>query len=109
VGRGYRAASAQVEALGRDKRLRDAELSEQRRVFETYGALCGDEGVSLLDGLLNGRSLIGRRQDAALRACAAVALGRVGSQAARAALARASDEKDVVVRAAVQRALRGAA
>lgn len=106
VGRGYRAASVQVEALVRDRRLRDAELGEQMLVFETYGALCGDAGVPLLDGLLNGRSLLGRRQDAALRACAAVALGRIGTSAAQAALVRAGDEKDVVVRSAVQRALR---
>ncbi|HEU4629404.1 MAG TPA: HEAT repeat domain-containing protein [Gemmatimonadaceae bacterium] len=109
VGRGYRAASALVEALVRDRRTRDADRAEQLLIFETYGALCGDDGIPLLDGLLNGRSLIGRRQDPALRACAAVALGRVGTEAARAALARAAEEKDVVVRSAVQRALRGAA
>ena len=33
--------------------------------------MCGDAGVSLLDGFLNGRSLFGKRGDPELRACAA--------------------------------------
>ena len=71
-------------------------------------SLCGDAGIALLDGMLNGKSMFGRREDAELRACAAVALGRIGSAEARASLQRAATEKDVVVRNAVGRALRGA-
>lgn len=104
--RGVRAALPRLEELVKDRRLRSADLSEQMAVFEAYGALCGDAGVSLLDGLLNGRSLLGRRHDPSVRACAAVALGRVGSAAAREALRRAADEKEPVVRTAVQRAMR---
>lgn len=108
IGAGrYRAALGTLEAQVRDRRARSADLTEQMALFEAYGALCGDEGVGQLDTLLNGRSLLGRRQDPALRACAAVALGRVGSDRARAALGKAAGEKDAVVRAAVQRALRG--
>ena len=64
-------------------------------------------GVATLDQMLNGKSLFGRREDAELRACAAVALGRVGTPDAQAALRQAANEKDVVVRNAVARALRG--
>ncbi len=105
----YRGALAPLDAIVRERRVRDADLTEQMAVFEAYGALCGDDGVAYLDGLLNGRTMLGRRQDPPIRACAAVALGRADTPKARAALARAADEKDVVVRAAVQRAVRGGA
>ncbi|HEY0971761.1 MAG TPA: HEAT repeat domain-containing protein [Gemmatimonadales bacterium] len=102
---GYRGAAPRLEALVKERR-RDADLSEQMILFEAYGASCGEGGIPLLDGLLNGRSLLGRRPEAQVRACAAVALGRVGTPRAQQALARAEGEKDVVVRTAVQRALR---
>lgn len=105
---GYRGALPALEALVRGRQLRERDLTEQMAVFDAYGAVSGDEGVQLLDGLLNGRSLIGRRPDSTLRACAAVALGRIGSERALQALRRASEEKEAVVRTAVQRALRGA-
>jgi hypothetical protein len=78
-------------------------------VFEAYGGLCGDDGVTALDAMLNGKSMFGRREDAEMRACAAVALGRVNTSRAQDALRRAMSEKDVIVRNAVNRALRGAA
>ena len=64
-------------------------------------------GVVTLDALLNGKSMFGRREDAEVRACAAVALGRVGTPDAQASLRLSANEKDVVVRTAVARALRG--
>jgi len=76
-------------------------------VFVAYGTLCGEGGVAALDATLNGKSLFGRRDDTELRACAAVALGRIGSASAQEALRRSVDAKDVVVRNAVARALRG--
>jgi hypothetical protein len=107
--RGYRVAVPRLEALLRSKGCREADLTEKMTVFEAFGSLCGDDGVPFLDGLLNGRGMLGRREDAAFRACAAMALGRVGSPAALKALQRASDEKDAVVRTAVSRAMRGPA
>jgi HEAT repeat protein len=44
-----------------------------------------------------------------LRACAAMALGRIGSQKAQESLRQSSGEKEVLVRNAVNRALRGEA
>jgi HEAT repeat protein len=107
AARAYRPALARVEGVVKGKALREADLTEKMAFFEAYGALCGDAGVALLDGVLNGKGLLGRREDAEVRACAAVALGRVGSRAALEALSRASGDKEVVVRSAVNRAMRG--
>jgi hypothetical protein len=107
AARTHRQALPKVEALIRGKALREADLTEKMAMFEAYGTLCGDAGVSLLDGLLNAKGIFGRREDPELRACAAMALGRVGTEAALGALRRASSEKEVLVRNAVSRALRG--
>jgi len=42
-----------------------------------------------------------------MRACAALALGKIGSDRARQSLQSAAGEDDAVVRSAVNRALRG--
>jgi HEAT repeat protein len=60
----------------------------------------------LCDGILNGKGFLGRREEPEIRACAAVALGRIGTARALESLRTASGEKDVVVRNAVTRALR---
>jgi HEAT repeat protein len=107
-GRSYRAALPRLEAAVKGRGVRDADLSEKMAMFEAYGTMCGDAGVATLDGMLNGKSLFGPRADAELRACAAMALGKVATPLAQAALHKAATEKDVVVRNAVSRALRGA-
>jgi len=93
----------------RRKELRAADLGEKMALFEAYGALCGDAGVPELDGLLNARGLLGAKEIPEMRACAARALGLVATPSAIDALQRAADTKDVVVRSAVARALRGGA
>jgi HEAT repeat protein len=58
--------------------------------------------------LLNGKGgLFNRKEDPDIRACAALALGKVGTQRAQTALQKAMGEKDVVVRTAVNRSLKG--
>jgi HEAT repeat protein len=109
AARGYRAALPRVEGVIKGKALRDADLTEKMAFFELYGSLCGDSGVEYLDNLLNGKGFLGRREDAELRACAAMALGRIGSANASACLRKSAQEKDVVVRNAVTKALRGGA
>ena len=52
---------------------------------------------------------LGRKEDSEVRACAAIALGRIGSDKAIDALRKAAAEKDFIVRNAVTRALRGGA
>jgi hypothetical protein len=105
--RTYRPVLAKLDAVVKGRAIRDADLTEKMAVFEAYGALCGEDGVAPLDALLHGKSLFGRREDSELRACAAVALGRINSPRAQESLRRAANEKDVVVRNAASRALRG--
>jgi len=50
-----------------------------------------------------------RKADPETRACAAMGLGRIGSSDATDALRRASKEKDIMVRSAINKALRGGA
>ena len=107
AARAHRTALPRIEALIKDKVVRDADLTEKMTHFEAYGALCGDAGVPLLDGLLNGKTFFGRKEDVELRACAAMALGRVGTPRALELLRAAQGEKEVLVRNAVNRALRG--
>jgi hypothetical protein len=106
--RGARSALPKLEAAVKGKALRSADLTEKMAVFDAYGAACGDGGVPLLDGLLNERGLLGRREEPELRACAALALGRVGTPDALDALRRAAADQNIVVRSAVARALRSA-
>lgn len=103
----HRPALPKVEAAIKGKRLAEADLTEKMALFEAFGAMCGEGGISLLDGLLNAKSFFGRREDPELRACAAMALGRVGTPNAIAVLRRAAADKEILVRNAVNRALRG--
>jgi hypothetical protein len=109
TARAYRPVLPRLESAVKGKGVRDADLTEKMAFFEGYGALCGDGGVPHLDSILNGKGFLGRREDPELRACAAIALGRVGTQKAQEALRKAAAEKDIVVRNAVTRALRGGA
>lgn len=107
AARAHRASVQKIEGVINGKRLPTADLTEKMAFFEAFGALCGEAGVPVLDGLLNKKSLFGKREDAEWRACAAIALGRVGSANALAALRKAGADKDIIVRNAVGRALRG--
>ena len=109
AARAYRPALAKLTAVVNGRPIRDADLTEKMAFFEAYGAVCGDVGIPYLDGILNGKGFLGRREDPELRACAAMALGRIGSQAAVNALRQAQGEKDVVVRNSVNRALKAGA
>jgi len=93
----------------RRKEIRTVDLGEKTALFEAFGGMCGDAGVGELDAILNARGLLGAKETPEMRACAARALGLVGTRAALAALQKAVDAKDVVVRSAVARALRGGA
>ena len=108
TARGYKPVLPRIQAVVKGKAIRDADLTEKMAFFEAYGALCGDSGLEFLDAVLNGKGFLGRREDSELRACAAIALGRISSAQATSILRKASTEKDVVVRNAVNRALRGA-
>ncbi len=103
----YRPVLARLENVVKGKAIRETDLTEKMAFFESYGTLCGDTGVSQLDAMLNNKGFLGRKEDVEIRACAAIALGRIGSAKAIEALRKAAAEKDIIVRNAVTRALRG--
>ncbi|MGH7678055.1 MAG: HEAT repeat domain-containing protein [Gemmatimonadaceae bacterium] len=103
----FRGVFQRLESAVKAKAIRERDLTEKMAFFEAYGALCGDGGVAYLDEILNGKSMLGRREDPELRACAAIALGRIATKKATDSLKLAANEKDIVVRNAVTRALRG--
>jgi HEAT repeat protein len=103
----YRPAAGAFRDVMEGKAIRAADVSEQIAFFESYGRIQDPEGVRFLDGLLNGRGFLGRKESGEIRACAALGLGKIGSPEAMAALEKAQGEQDPVVRSAVNRALRG--
>lgn len=104
-----KAALPRIEAAIKGRDLRESNLTEKMAFFETYGLLSGDAGVALLDGILNAKGFMGKKDDSEFRACAAMALGKINSSKATDALNRATGEKDVIVRNAVSKAIRGSA
>lgn len=106
--RSYRLVLPRIEKVVKGKEIREADLTEKMAFFEAYGALAGAGGVEYLDSVLNGKGFLGKREESEVRACAAIALGRINTPNAADVLRKASSEKDVVVRNAVNRALRGA-
>ena len=103
----YKPSLPRIDAAVKGKRAREVDLTEKMALFEAYGALAGDAGTAILDEMLNGKGFIGKREDTEVRACAAMALGKIGGERATGALRKAANEKDVVVRNAINKALRG--
>ena len=107
--RGYKGALKRIEAVVLGKQSRAIDLTEKMAFFEAYGAIAGATGLKALSTILFQRGLIKMKESPETRACAAVALGRIKTPEARDLLQRAADDKELVVRNAVNRALRGAA
>jgi HEAT repeat protein len=91
------------------KTVKEFDLTEKMAFFEAYGAIAGPSALKTLEGMLLPRGLLKFRESPEMRACAAIALGKIRTAEARAILARAADDKDLVVRNAVNRALRESA
>jgi HEAT repeat protein len=103
----YQPARDRLAELLDSKLVRDADLTEKIAFFEAFGSVATPDSVEMLDRLLNGKRLF-VKQSPEIRACAAMALGRVGTPAAREALQRAASETNPMVRNAVTKALRPA-
>lgn len=104
--RGHRGAFERIEGAITGGKLRQSDLTEKMAFYEAYGALAGSAGVGMLERILVPRGLLARREDAASRACAAMALGKIRTPEARVVLERATQDKEALVRNAVSRALR---
>ncbi|MEX2049071.1 MAG: HEAT repeat domain-containing protein, partial [Gemmatimonadota bacterium] len=105
----YRPAARALGAIVRGRAIRGADISEKVAVFEAFGIVAEADGLEVLDGLLNGKGFLGKREPTDIRAAAALALGRIAGPEARAALERATQDDDAVVRSNVNRALRNEA
>lgn len=103
----YPPARAWLREIIDGKAIRGADLTEKIAFFEAFGSLGNGESVGVLDRLLNGRGFLGRREPSEMRACAALALGRIRTPEAVKALQAAAADEDPMVRSAVSRALRG--
>ena len=108
-GRGYKGALKRVESMVLGRAVKDMELTEKMAFFEAYGSIAGPAGLKPMSGLLLPRGLLKMKESSETRACAAIALGRIRTPEAREVLKGAADDKDLVVRNAVSRALRESA
>lgn len=108
TARTHRPALQKVQAIVTSGATKEMDRTERIALFEYYGTIAGDSAISTLDPILNPKTgIFAKREEPELRACAAIALGRINSDASRATLQKAANDKDVVVRNAVARALRG--
>jgi HEAT repeat protein len=107
--RGYKGALKRIEAVVLGKAVKEMDLTEKMAFFEAYGAIAGPPALKTLAGMLLPRGLLKLKQSSDLRACAAIALGKIRTAEAREVLSSAADDKDLVVRNAVNRALRESA
>ena len=103
----YGPAAKDLYEIISSKDIRNADISEKLAFFEAYGLVAADEGVQVLDKLLNTKGFLGKREAGRHPAAAAMGLGKVGTPKARAALQKAIHDDDAVVRTAANRALRG--
>jgi HEAT repeat protein len=108
-GRGYKGALKRVEQVVLGKAVKDMDLTEKMAFFEAYGSIAGAPGLKALTNILLPRGLLKLKESPETRACAAIAIGKIRSPEAREVLQRAQEEKDLVVRNAVNRALRESA
>ena len=108
-GRGYKGALKRVEAMVLGKGMKDMDLTEKMAFFEAYGAIAGAGGLKALTAMLLPRGMLKLKGSPETRACAAIAIGKIRTPEAREVLSRMADEKDLVVRNAINRALRESA
>jgi hypothetical protein len=107
--RGYKGALRRVETVVMGKAVKELDLTEKMAFFEAYGAIAGPSALRTLGAMLLPRGLLKLKHASDTRACAAIALGKIRTAEAREILAQAADDKDLVVRNAVSRALRESA
>jgi HEAT repeat protein len=104
--RGYKNALKRLQSAVLNRGLRHADLTERIAFFEAYALIAGPAALDPLARILLPGGLFKRKETAESRACAALALARLQSPEARDILQQAMDDKELVVRNAVHRALR---
>ncbi len=107
--RQYRLILPRLERAIKERLLHDGSSAEKTTFFEAYAVLGGDSSVPLLESILVPRGLLARKEDPITRASAAMALGKLGTERALDIVRKAAADKEIVVRSAATRALRGGA
>ena len=106
--RGYKGALRRIEPVVQGKQQREIDLTERMRFFEAYAMIAGPASLESLAAMLSSGGLFRRKETPEVRACAALAIGRLKTPDARDLLQRYREDKELVVRNAVSRALREA-
>jgi hypothetical protein len=104
--RGYKNALKRIQTGVLEGGLKDADLTERIAFFEAFAAIAGPTALEPLSRVLIPGGMFRRKFGPEDRACAAIALSRLRTEDARAILQQAANDKDLVVRNAVNRALR---
>ena len=107
--RGYKNALKRLQTAVLNRGLKNADLTERIAFFEAYALIAGPAALDPLAKILLPGGIFSRKENAESRACAAIALARLGTPEARDILQQAKDDKELVVRNAVNRALRESA
>jgi HEAT repeat protein len=98
-------ALTKIEEIVKGRASRAMDLGERLAFYEAFGRIAGSDGIDMLARTLQSRGFM-RREDPETRACAAMALGKIGTPEAAEVLERVGDDKEPVVRNAVHKALR---
>lgn len=106
AARGYKGALKRLEVVVLGKGPHELERAEKRQFFEAYAAVAGPAGLTHLADILEPKGLFRRKETPETRTCAAYAIAKIKTPAARDLLERATNDKELSVRNAAARALR---
>ena len=105
--KGYRGALKPVEAMVLGKNLETADITERQAFLDAYARIAGTAALTPLSEILGaGGGLFKKKVTPETRACAVIAISKIKSPEAKAIIQKAAQDKEVVVRNAVARALR---
>ena len=105
--KGYKGALKAVEALVLGKNVETIDLTERQAFFEAYARIAAAAALGPLSEIAGAKGGLFKKNFAPeTRVCALMALARIKSPEARAVIEKAAQDKEVVVRNAVARALR---
>lgn len=107
--RQYRPVLPRLERAIKERLMHEGSAAEKMAFFDAYASLGGDSSVPLLESILVPRGMLARKEDPMTRASAAMALGKLGTERALDVVRKAAGDKEIVVRSAATRALRGGA
>jgi hypothetical protein len=104
-----RGALKAVEAFVMGKTVETVDITERQAFFDAYARIAGSAALApLVEFVSAGGGLFKKKVAPETRACALLAIAKIKSPEAKAAIQKAAQDKEVVVRNAAARALREA-